>query len=84
MYSDGRFAKHCQFRYFALNTEMRWRAIQTSRIYIRQNPTDHHLSIDELRDMIETEAESFSHRILHYAASLHGTGCVREAGLYLW
>lgn len=24
MYKDGRFAKHCRFRYFALNTEMRW------------------------------------------------------------
>lgn len=73
MYDDGRFAKHCRFRYFALNTEMRWRAIQTGRIYVRQNPSDHHLSIDELRDMVGTEAEIFSNRVLHYAASLRGT-----------
>ena len=46
MYGDGRFAKHCRFRYFALNTEMRWRAIQTGRIYVRQNPSDYHLSVD--------------------------------------
>ena len=26
LYRDGRFAKHPRFRYFALNTEMRWRA----------------------------------------------------------
>ena len=38
MYDDGRFAKHCRFRYFALNTEMRWRALQTGRIYVHQNP----------------------------------------------
>ena len=46
MYGDGRFTKHCRLRYFALNTEMRWRAIQTGRIYVRQNPSDYHLSVD--------------------------------------
>ena len=34
MYGDGQFAKHPRFRYFALNTEMRWRALQTGRVYI--------------------------------------------------
>ena len=59
-YHDGRFAKHPRFRYFALNTEMRHRALQTGRIYVRQNPHDDHLSIDELRDMIGREGEVFS------------------------
>ena len=27
-YKDGRFAKHPRFRFFALNTEIRWRALQ--------------------------------------------------------
>lgn len=44
LYNDGRFAKDCRFRYFALNTEMRWRALQTGRVYVRQNPEDAHLS----------------------------------------
>lgn len=26
-YKDGRFAKHPRFRYFALNTELRWRSL---------------------------------------------------------
>jgi hypothetical protein len=34
MFQDGRFAKHPRFRYFALNTEMRWCALQTGRIYV--------------------------------------------------
>ncbi len=34
-YEDGRFAKHPRFRYFALNTEMRWCALQTGKIYIK-------------------------------------------------
>ena len=37
LYSDGRFAKHPRFRYFALNTEMRWRAMQSGRIYISEH-----------------------------------------------
>ena len=38
MYADGRFARHPRFRYFALNTEMRWRALQAGWIYVRQHP----------------------------------------------
>ena len=72
-YHDGRFAKHPRFRYFALNTEMRHRALQTGRIYVRQNPHDDHLSMDELRDMIGREGEIFSNRVLHYASGLRGT-----------
>ena len=69
LYHDGRFAKHSRFRYFALNTEMRHRALQTGRIYVRQNPHDDHLSVDELRDMVGREGEMFSNRVLHFAAS---------------
>ena len=73
LYQDGRFAKHPRFRYFALNTEMRWRALQTGRIYVRQNPHDAQLSVEELRDMVGREGEAFSNRVLHYASSLRGT-----------
>ena len=70
MYSDGRFARHPRFRYFALNTEMRWRAIQAGRVYVRQHPEDARLSVDELCDMVDT---AFSSRVCHYAGSLRGT-----------
>ena len=73
MYQDGRFARHPRFRYFALNTVLRWRAIQTGRIYVRQHPHDQHLTIDELRDMVGRESETLSNRVLHFATSLRGT-----------
>ena len=73
MYEDGRFARHPRFRFFALNTEMRWRALQAGRIYIRQHPGDAQLTVDELRDMVGREGEAFSNRVLHYATSLRGT-----------
>ena len=37
-----------RFRFFALNTEMRWRALQTGRVYVKQHPGDAQLSLDEL------------------------------------
>ena len=52
---------------------MRWRTLQTGRIYVRQHPGDAQLSVDELRDMVGREGEAFSNRVLHYAASLRGT-----------
>ena len=72
-YGDSRFARHPRFRYFALNTEMRWRALQTGRVYIKQHPKDARLSLDELRDMVGHEGDQLSSRVLHYASSLRGT-----------
>ena len=59
-------------RYFALNTEMRHRALQTGRIYVRQSPHDAHLSVDALKDMV-CSSEGFCNRVLHFGASLRGT-----------
>ncbi len=72
-YEDGRFAKHPRFRYFALNTEMRWRALQTGNIYINQHPKDARLSLEDLKEMISSGGKELSKRVLHYATSLRGT-----------
>ena len=72
-YDDGRFARHPQFRYFALNIEMCWRALQAGRIYVRQHPHDARMSVEELRDMVGREGEAYSNCVLHYVASLQGT-----------
>lgn len=72
-YDDGRFARHPRFRFFALNTEMQWRALQAGRIYTKQHPGDAQLTVDELRDMVGREGEALSNRVLHYASSLRGT-----------
>ncbi len=73
MCGDGQFAKHPRFRYFALNAEMRWRGLQTGRIYIRKHPKDGKLTLDELKDMVGCEGEHFANRVLHFANSLRGT-----------
>ena len=73
LYDDGRFGKHSRFRYFALNTEMRWRAIQSGRVYVRKNPEDGQLTTEDLQGMVGDEGECFSQRVLRFAASLRGT-----------
>ena len=73
LYADGRFAKHPRFRFFALNTEMRWRALQVGRIYVKQHPQDAQLSVEDLRAMIGSQGNAFSNRVLHFATSLRGT-----------
>ena len=73
LYHDARFAKHPRFRYFALNTEMRHRALESGRIYVRRHPHDAHLTVDDLCDMVGREGEALSNRVLHFATSLRGT-----------
>ena len=72
-YDDGRFTRHPRFRYFALNTEMLWRALQAGRVYIKQHPKDARLSLDELKSMVECGGEQFSKKVMHYASNLRGT-----------
>uniref|UniRef100_A0A1X7TE40 Helitron helicase-like domain-containing protein n=1 Tax=Amphimedon queenslandica TaxID=400682 RepID=A0A1X7TE40_AMPQE len=72
-YDDRRFAKLPRFRFFALHTEIRWRANATGQVYKRQHPGEAHLTVDDLRDMISCEGERFSNKVVHYGASLRGT-----------
>ena len=73
MYRDGRFAQHPQFRYFALNTEMRWRALQVGRIYIKQHPYDAQLSVQDLKEMVDQQGERFSKQVIQFGNTLRGT-----------
>ena len=72
-YDDSRFAKHPQFCFFTPNTEMRWHALQTDRICVRQHLGDAQMLLDEPRDMVGRKGENLSDRVLHFAASLRGT-----------
>ena len=45
------------------STEMRWRALQTGRVYVKQHPGDAQLSLDELQDMVGREGLTFSNRV---------------------
>lgn len=71
-FGESRFARHPHFRYFALNTEMRWRALQTGRIYAHQHPHDAHLQWKSYVTWLSVRVKHFL-TVLHYAVSLRGT-----------
>jgi len=73
LYYDGRFAKHPRIRYFALNTQMRWCALHTGRVYVRQSPENGQLTHEDFQSMIGENSKSFSNHVLQYASSLKGT-----------
>ena len=52
---------------------MRWHALQTGQIYVRQHPQDAQISVEELRNIVGRDGEAFSNRVLPYAATLRGT-----------
>ena len=49
------------------------RALQTGRVYVRQNPEDGQLTLEDLQSMVGNERGSFLNRVLCYAACLRGT-----------
>ena len=72
-YRDGRFAQHPRFRYFALNTMMRWRALETGRVFVKQRIGENHLSVEEPKEMVNRGDTSFASRVMRFSSSLHGT-----------
>ena len=57
MCDDGRFIKHPRLHFFALNTGMRWRALQTGRAYVKEHHSNAQVSLHELRDMVGRQEE---------------------------
>ena len=51
-YKDGRFVQHTRWRYFTLNSLMRWRALQKRRVYVKQNLNDEQLDVADIQEMI--------------------------------
>ncbi|CAG8751467.1 35874_t:CDS:2 [Gigaspora margarita] len=52
--ADLRIAQYKQFRYFALNSIMRLRALENSKIYVRQNLEDAYLTVEDIQDLLYT------------------------------
>ncbi|CAG8802972.1 2782_t:CDS:2, partial [Cetraspora pellucida] len=70
LYKDGRFARHTCWRYFALNSQMRWRALQEGSVFVRQNLNDDQLTVEEIHNAIANGDNYMSNRIMRYGESL--------------
>ena len=73
LYDDGRFAQHARLCYFTVNTMMRWRALETGRVFVKQRIGDNHIRVEELKDMVNQGQSSFASRVIRIGSSLHGS-----------
>ena len=69
-----RFASHPRFPYWAFNMIYRQRLLQQSGIFLKQNPGEAHLTIDQLREMAENgNSTEFMSKLSRYIANIPGT-----------
>ena len=69
-----RFANHPRFSYWAFNMIHRKRILQQSGIFLKQNPSEAHLTIDELREMAASNNSAvFMSKVSRYIANIAGT-----------
>lgn len=69
-----RFANHPRFSYWALNMIQRKRALQQSSVFIKQNPGESHLTIEQLRDMAsDNSSTAFMAKLSRYVSNITGS-----------
>ena len=69
-----RFANHPRFSYWAFNMIQRKRILQQSGIFLKQNPGESHLTIDELREMAASNNTNvFMSKVSRYVGNIAGT-----------
>ncbi|CAB3977795.1 ATP-dependent DNA helicase PIF1 [Paramuricea clavata] len=69
-----RFANHPRFSYWAFNMIQRKRILQQSGIFLKQNPGEAHLTIDELRELAASNnASVFMSKVSRYVGNIAGT-----------
>ena len=69
-----RFASHPRFAYWAFNMITRKRTLQQSGIFLKQNPGEAHLTIEQLREMAESNnSAAFMSKVSRYVANIAGT-----------
>ena len=69
-----RFAKHPRFSYWALNMIQRQRTLQPSSVFLKQNPGESHLTIEQLQEMASANScTSFMTKLSRYVSNITGT-----------
>ncbi len=68
------FANHPRLSYWAFNIIQRKRILQQSRIFLKQNPGEAHLTIDELCEMVATNnSATLMSKVSRYVGNIAGT-----------
>ena len=86
--SDGkyrwRFASHPRFPYWARDMKQRHQLLSQANIYLRQHPTDANMTMEELKEMVNSmSGKQMVNRVQHYVSKVQGTNqywyqCLQE------
>ena len=69
-----RFASHPRFSYWALNLIQRNRTLQQSSVFLKQNPGEAHLTLEELQNMAKNNtSKSFMTKLSRYVGNITGS-----------
>lgn len=69
-----RFAKHPRFSYWALNMLQRSQILQQIGTFLKQNPGEQHLTVEQLRDMItNNSSDVLLSKLSRYIANITGS-----------
>ena len=69
-----RFAKHPRFSYWALNMLQRSQILQQTGIFLKQNPGEQHLTLEQLKDMITNNSSNvLLSKLSRYIANITGS-----------
>ena len=71
---EWRFASHPRFPYWALNMKQRHQLLSQANIYLRQHPADANMTMEELKDMVNSmSANQMVNRLQRYVSKVQGT-----------
>ena len=69
-----RFASHPRFAYWALNMNQRKRILQQTGIFLKQNPGEAHLTMEELQQMAaDNNSNVFLSKLSRYLSNITGS-----------
>ncbi|KAK3912381.1 ATP-dependent DNA helicase [Frankliniella fusca] len=71
-YKDQRFAKDERFRYFIMNSEMRWQSLNIGNVYVRKNSEFSKMTILQLKEHFK-ENPWIVNQIMHFGSRLRST-----------
>ena len=72
LYHDGRFSKDERFRYFIMNTEMRWTSLNTGSIFVRKNEPFTKMTLLQLKEYLKDNPKAIR-EIMHYSSRIRST-----------
>jgi hypothetical protein len=56
-----------------LNSQMRWRALQEGKVYVKQNLTDGQITVTDIQERISSGDNHIANKIMRYGKELRGT-----------